>query len=176
MKRNEVNCMIICHGKSEMILAQFLKNTTRLPIKIVANNKGNSSIQINSLCDFLGRRDLKTAKSLERNYDVVVRSDLIVFIVMDVDDCDKDFENRFISKELFGKHFLKQYIKPIYNRENLEDVFQKAKLPATKSKTDVVKIFPVDKFDDKKDAIKDVRDKLAKIPDTNMEELFDFFL
>ena len=40
MKKNNkksTNCLIICHGKSEYLLANYLKSNLRIPAKIVSD-------------------------------------------------------------------------------------------------------------------------------------------
>lgn len=45
---------------------------------------------------------------------------------MDTDDCDEITKSKYISGELFEGHPLKEYIVPVYNVSNLEDVMIKA--------------------------------------------------
>lgn len=45
---------------------------------------------------------------------------------MDTDDCDENTKSKYISGELFEGHPLKEYIVPVYNVSNLEDVMIKA--------------------------------------------------
>lgn len=49
-----------------------------------------------------------------------------LFIIMDTDDCDEITRSKYISKELFDGHPLKDYIVPLYNDTNLEDVMIKS--------------------------------------------------
>ena len=45
-----------------------------------------------------------------------------LFIIMDTDDCTEDFKDDYISGKLFENCCLKDYIVPIYNSPNLEEV------------------------------------------------------
>ena len=49
---------------------------------------------------------------------------------MDTDDCDETTKSKYISGELFEGHPLKEYIVPVYNVSNLEDVMIKAGIMA----------------------------------------------
>ena len=48
-----------------------------------------------------------------------------LFIIMDTDDCDEITKSKYISRELFEGHPLKEYIVLVYNVSNLEDVMIK---------------------------------------------------
>ena len=68
MKNNKLqSCIVICHGKSEYEIIKYIKNAYRIPVKIVAENKGKNSIQITSIMQFLNRRDFKTKSNLKIN-------------------------------------------------------------------------------------------------------------
>lgn len=173
---NMLNCMIICHGKSEFLLANHLKSTLRLPIKIVAEKNGDNSIQINSLNNFLNRKDFKNSNEFIRKYKLKIDNSLKVFVVMDVDDCNSNERKLYENKQMFGQHWLKKHITPIYNDQNFEDVIRKAKLPKMNSKTDVVKIFPSNLSDDKVESIKIVKDTFSPLNCTNLEILIDYLI
>ena len=55
--------IIICHGKSEKILFSKLKSLLKLPIKVVANDNGNSSIKIQGIRSYLNQKNLKAKKT-----------------------------------------------------------------------------------------------------------------
>ena len=50
---NYTMCAVIVHGKSELQMVRYITSNLRLPVKIIARNRGKSSIQINGLLGFL---------------------------------------------------------------------------------------------------------------------------
>lgn len=176
-KKNPINCLVICHGKSEFKLVHYLKTNLRLPVEIDADKKGEKSIQITSLMHYLKGRNYNTKKGFQNKFKkLIINNDLRIFIIMDVDDCDNNQKLQFKNKSMFKDHWSYDYITPIFNDLNLEDVIDKSKLTKMTSKTDVVRIFPVDQFDDDIEAIEDVALKLASCADTNIDELFNYLL
>ena len=59
-----------------------------------------------------------------------VLKDFRLFVIMDTDDCSLETKEKYILGELFEFSVLKDYIVPIYNIENLEDVMIKAGIMA----------------------------------------------
>jgi len=49
-----------------------------------------------------------------------------LFIIMELDDCSIEMRNRFLDKEIFSKHWLYDYIMPIYNDPDLEQTMYEA--------------------------------------------------
>ena len=45
------NFIVICHGKSEVILARWLQKETHVVLNIDSRNEGRNSIMINSLVE-----------------------------------------------------------------------------------------------------------------------------
>lgn len=98
-----------------------------------------------------------------------------LFIIMDVDDCNKDMKNRFITKELFSKHWLYDYIVPIYNDPKLEKTMELAKIPIVKKK-DYIQIFPTNHGDLDVEKAKEFYEKLKKCKCTNLDEYIKYCL
>ena len=98
--------VIICHGKSEIIFIESIKSNLKLPISTFSHDRGKSSIQITSLMSYLNKP---------------------LFKIMDLDD-QKLYPNnikKYKNKEMFKGHPLYDYIVPIYNDPNLDDVLTK---------------------------------------------------
>lgn len=65
-----------------------------------------------------------------------------LYIIMDTDDCTAEQRRRFINKDMFKKHWLYDYIIPIYNSPNLESTMKKIDMPV-ENKKDYITIFPI---------------------------------
>ena len=65
---------------------------------------------------------------------------------MDTDDCTGEESKAYIDKTMFQNHWLYDYITPIYNKRNLEDVLKKSEIPyLRKNKKEYVRIFPTNR-------------------------------
>lgn len=185
-KPSYYKAIIICHGKSELILMQYIKTKLRLPIFLDSDKKGEKSIQINGLKKYLETRKYNNYKNLSnvfgripprKNFD----DNFKVFIIMDTDDCENNMKKDFIEKKLFKEHWLCQYIVPIYNNSNLEDVLTKAGIKFKKHKSkkeEYVRIFPSEKTGNLNNGIEleDFKNKIKKTNCSNLHELIDFCL
>jgi len=93
---NYTRCAVIVHGKSEYILVRYIYTNLHLPVKIIAKDKGKSSIQINGLKSMLSKKPFKSLKEMANEYGIEYdkKSKLLknfkLFIIMDTDDCDND--------------------------------------------------------------------------------------
>lgn len=95
---------------------------------------------------------------------------IIIFIIMDLDDCKNDDEQQaFMDGSMFKKKWFSKFIRPIYNRENLEATMLACGYKVT-DKKQYSKIF--NGWDLAK--IKAWRDQLRKYQQTNMEEYIDY--
>ena len=105
-----------------------------------------------------------------------------LFIIMDTDDCDEATKSKYISGELFQGHPLKEYIIPVYNNENLEDVMIKSGIMVERIKDSqkgsyYSKIFPINTDPLSADTINQVRtfaNKIKGIKETNMLEFVEY--
>ena len=129
---NYTRCAVIVHGKSEFALVRYICTNLHLPVKIISKDKGRGSIQINGLTDFLSKKQFKSLKTFADEYSVEYDKKMKklikfkLFIIMDTDDCNENTRNKYISGSLFDGHLLKDYIIPLYNISNLEDIMLKA--------------------------------------------------
>ena len=81
----------------------------------------------------------------------------------------------FISKEMFKKHWLYPYIEPIYNSENIDDVFLEANINTRKISDDekgtyYTEIFPINSEPLSLNTIQEIetfRDKLKSVNKTS---------
>lgn len=153
-----------------------------LPVKIIAKDKGRGSIQINGLLEYLRKKQFRTLKEFANEYSVEYDRktkslrNFKLFIIMDTDDCDEITKSKYISGELFEGHLLKEYIVPVYNVSNLEDVMIKAgimvkRIPDAQKGSYYTKIFPINTGPLSLDTVNQVRTfakKIKGIKETNM--------
>lgn len=181
-------CAVIVHGKSELIFAKYICSNLRLPNKIISNNNGKSSIQINGLMSFLKKRQFRSLEAFAKEYSVEYDKkekklkNFKLFIIMDTDDCDQSTKEKYISGELFRGHALQEYIVPIYNIKNFEDVMIKAgimvkRIPATEKGHYYSKIFPINTHPLNCDTINQVKTfahSIKGVKETNLLEFVEY--
>lgn len=179
---NYTRCAVIVHGKSEYSLVRYIYTNLHLPVKVIAKDKGKSSIQINGLKNMLSKKPFKSLKEMANEYAIEYDKkskslkNFKLFIIMDTDDCDDDTKRKYISGELFKGHPLEDYIVPIYNNSNLEDVMLKAgimvkRIEDSQKGTYYSRIFPINTDPISADTLNQVRvfaSKLNGIKETNM--------
>lgn len=96
---------------------------------------------------------------------------------MDTDDCSELEKNNYINKTMFKGLVLEEYIIPIYNINNLEDVLFKAAIIKEKIKDDdkieqYSKIFKINSDNisfNTCDIIESLKNKLEPIKNTNID-------
>ena len=181
---------VIVHGKSERFLASYIYTNLHLPVVVIGNNKGKSSIQINGLKKILSGRPFNSLKSFAEEYSVEYDKkgkglkNFKLFIIMDTDDCSEKTKSDYISGKLFENSCLKEYIVPIYNSPNLEEVMIKAgimakKIPDSQKGSYYSKVFPINEDPVTHDTLEQVRlfsDKLRNVRETNLLEYVDYCL
>lgn len=178
-------CVVIVHGKSEMHLVQFVYTNLHLPVKIISKNKGRESIQINGLRDFLNKRYFRTLSTFANEYSIEYDKktkklkNFKLFIIMDTDDCSERVRKEYISGEMFRGHPLQEYIVPIYNIKNLEDVMIKAdimtkRIPVSQKGTYYSKIFPINTEPVSVDTLFQIRTFASKIKGLQQTNLLEF--
>ena len=187
-----LKAVVIVHGRSEKQICEYIKSNLRLRMEIVGKEKGEKSIQINSLKHILGDYRFNSFKSFVSFFDDVevikvkkekrLSSEFKIFIIMDTDDCTESEKQRFISKEMFRKHWAYEYIVPIYDSPDLENVMVKAGIKFQKKgverKKEYIKIFPTDKKYKVGEGVelqKFAKD-LKKVKDTNLDIFIDYCL
>jgi hypothetical protein len=101
---------------------------------------------------------------------------------MDTDDCsDKDRED-YISGRMFESSCLKEYIVPIYNSPNLEQVMIKAgimtrKIPDSQKGSFYRKVFPINQDPFSYDTLEQIlifSKKLIEVKETNLLKYVDY--
>ncbi len=181
-------CAVIVHGKSEFQLIRFIYTNLHLPVKIISKDKGKGSIQINGLKDFLNKKQFRTLSGFANEYSVeYVKKDkklknFKLFIIMDTDDCSERSKNEYVSGEMFREHPLQEYIVPIYNITNLEDVMIKAgimikRIPDSEKGAYYSKIFPINTEPLSSDTLRQIRlfaSKIKGVKQTNMLEFIKY--
>lgn len=189
IKFNYLKAVVIVHGKSELQMCKFIKRNLRIKMEFISKDSGKSSIQITSLKDRLNGKDIKDFNSFFKKYEdeIEIINDKLstnfkMFIIMDTDDCSEEEKNNYKNKTMFKKHWAYNYICPIYNDGNLEEVLIEAGIKYKsksfkKMKREYIEIFPTDR--NKKDAIQieEFYKKLLKVKDiSNMHEFIKFCL
>lgn len=182
MKGNNsyLKAVVIVHGKSEKIICEHIKSNLRLNIHIASEKNGASSIQITSLLNFLKRDEYKSLNNFLREFtdklplDIKnLPEDFKIFTIMDTDDCTENQKDSYIDKTMFKQHWAYNYIHPIYNINNLEDVMREIGI-SVQNKKDYIKIFPINSNGDMKDIeqIKTLSKKL--IINKQITNMYDF--
>ena len=191
MSHNSLNytrCAVIVHGKSEYSLVRYIYTNLHLPVKVIAKDKGKSSIKMNGLKNMQSKKPFKSLKEMANEYAIEYDKkskslkNFKLFIIMDTDDCDDDTKRKYISGELFKGHPLEDYIVPIYNNSNLEDVMLKAgimvkRIEDSQKGTYYSRIFPINTDPVSADTLNQVRvfaSKLNGIKETNMLCFIDY--
>lgn len=172
--------MTIVHGQSEYRICCSLKSNLRIKHEIIAEKKGKKSIQINGLMKILEDSRFRSFDAFVKCFVDVEhkRKKLInfrLFIIMDVDDCTKEKKNRYLSKEMFSKHWMYDYIVPIYNEPDLEKTMEKAKIPIMK-KQDYILIFPTNKGDLDVKIAREFLDTLRDCECSNLDKYVEYCL
>lgn len=187
-------CVVIVHGKSELCLVNHIYTNLHLPVAVYAKDKGKSSIQINGLPALLKRRPFSSlpyfAEEFSVEYDRKTKTlkNFKLYIVMDTDDCTSDRFEEYKTGTLFSNSALKEYIVPIYNIQNLEDVLTKTELmprriPDSEKGKFYSKIFPINNSSVSQNTIDQVHhllNQLKAIPNykerTNLPIMIQDFL
>ncbi|EGP5070748.1 hypothetical protein QJS77_05610 [Enterococcus faecium] len=188
MKNNILRppAIIICHGKSEKMIADYLKSSLKIPIIIESEKNGSNSIQVGkSLERFLNNAKLKNYTGFQNYYDTIEMKkkypqNLKIFPIMDLDDATDKVIMEYKNRQAFSSHWLKKEIIPIYNENNLENVLQKMKYPyETKSNKKVAKyleVFPKNRGEQDIDAIKQFLEDCRCCKHTNMDEMIEYLI
>lgn len=182
MKREPVksHVMTIVHGKSEFLICNSIKSNLRIKHEIIARDKGKTSIQINGVMDILQDKRFRSFTDFKRNfpdfeYEKKEIKNFALFIIMDLDDCTEEMQAKYLSREIFAKHWLHKYIVPIYNKPNLERTMEEAGIQVQKKK-DYILIFPTNHGDLNLNMAKEFLQKLQKCKCTNMDQYVEYCL
>ena len=191
-KVNHIKGVVVCHGKSEVCLVRYIYTNLHLPIKPYAKNNGKNSIQITSLKTLLSTPPFNTINQFLSEYEIKtagkgknqVLCDFRLFLIMDTDDCTEQQRDDYINKELFKGHWLYDYIVPIYNINNLEEVMVQSGIMSKKIKSGdkgeyYEKIFPINPkplSDDTVQEVNTLKEKVKSVKNTNIEYFIDYCL
>lgn len=181
-------CAVIVHGKSEHSLVQFIYTNLHLPVKIISKDKGRGSIQINGLKEFLNKKQFRTLKAFADEYSIEYDKkakklkNFKLFVIMDTDDCNEENKRAYMSGDMFRGHPLYDYIVPIYNITNLEDVMMKAgimvkRIPDSEKGTYYSRIFPINTDPVSVDTLNQIRTfakRIKEVRQTNMLEFVEY--
>ena len=181
---------VIVHGKSERYLVSYIYTNLHLPIAIIDKNGGRSSIQINALTNILSSKPFNNLKSFAETYAVEYDkkekklNNFKLFIIMDTDDCSEETRDEYISGKLFEHSCLKEYIVPVFNSPNLEEVLVKAgimtkKISDSQKGTYYSKVFPINQKPLSIDTLDQIRlfsNKLASVKETNLLQYVNYCL
>ena len=182
--------VVIAHGKSERLLASYIYTNLHLPITIFDRKKGSCSIQINGLLSILSRRPFINLKGFADEfaveYDKRERKlkNFKLFIIMDTDDCSDSVRDDYITGKLFESSCLKDYIVPIYNIPDLENVMIKAgimpkRISDSQKGSFYSKVFPINHEPFSNDSLKQIKmfsQKIANVKETNLMEFVEYCL
>lgn len=185
-----LKAVVIVHGKSEKQICDHVKQQLRLKMEIISEKKGEKSIQITSLKNILNNTIFKSKTSFLKNFQDIeldensknIANDFKIFIIMDTDDCTVEQKKAYINKEMFREHWAYDYIEPIYNTKNLEEVLTKAEIPfkevGNSRKKEYIKLFPTSDKYSKSDMVQimELSAKLKKIKESNLDVFLDFCL
>ena len=169
--------VVIAHGKSELLLAEHIKSNLHLPIEIYSLKNGKISIQIDSIMNILNNNIFKNKTLLKKNYIIEEEKsklkNFFIMPIMDLDDTTQDNIEKYKSGEMFKKHWLSQYIIPIWNEINLDYVLYDLKLiskiPNNREKGKIYEeIFPVNRGETDLDQVKKLLELFEKSKKTNL--------
>ncbi len=141
-KPNYCKGVVIVHGRSELLFVEHIKSNLHLPIEIYSEQRGKSSIQIDSLTSVLNNCIFKNKTALKREYIIEEENkkikDFFVMPIMDLDDTTEEKIESYKSGKMFENHWLSKYIMPIWNDMNFDQVLFDLglinKIPKTKEK------------------------------------------
>ena len=181
---------VMVHGKSERYLASYIYTNLHLPVVIIDKNNGRNSIQINALKNILSSKPYNNLKSFADEYSVEydrkekALKNFKLFIIMDTDDCSEKTREDYISGKLFENSCLKEYIVPIFNSPNLEEVMIKSgimtkKIQDSQKGSYYSKIFPINQDPFSNDTLDQIRlflKRLENVKETNLQEYIYYCL
>lgn len=154
-------------------------------------HKRKTSIQIDGLLHELKtnfadlsalNNNRKISLPIEKNR--IATDDFKIFTIMDTDDCSNP--EKYITGALFDQYKLKDYVVPIYNKDNLEQILYSCGLiPKIFNDSEKVKeygkLFPISrtplgKSGSKINDMQTMANILRENRNTNMEKLLDYFI
>lgn len=186
VKRNGcTKALVIVHGRSEFDIVKHIKSKLRIPIEIYQKNGGERSIEIQSILDILNGANFKTKKNFLTEYPKIETDgkgnpiNFRVFIIVDVDGNNKENVDRYLNKSMFKNHWLYNYVEPILNDNNLEEVLNSIGYTAAKNnkeKKKYRKVFPVERGKQDMDTVISLRAAFKASNKSNFDILLDYCL
>lgn len=176
--------VVIVHGLSEYCIVKYIKSNLRISIDPYGEKNGKNSIQITGINNILGNGVFKTLNGFLKKYEIetvkegrnLKLKNFKLFIIMDTDDCSEEAKKAFLDKSVFIGHWLYEYIVPIVNVTNLEDVMVKCGVKIEKKK-EYMKIFPINRGDSDVKQIENLNSLLKNNKNiTNMYHLTEYCL
>jgi len=131
-------------------MCEYIKSNLRLRMAVVGDKRGEKSIQITSLMRYLNNTIYANPNMFFSRYPVeksrrrMIRN-FKIFTIMDADDCPARQFQSYKDATMFKDHWLHDYIIPIYNIHNFENVLNKAKWNCPEKKKDYCKVFPINR-------------------------------
>ncbi len=178
--------IVIVHGKSEKQICDYIKSNLRIKMEVISEKSGEKSIQINGLNHILKDKRFSSLKNFINYFDDVeivqektkkkLTPEFKIFIIMDTDDCSAEQREKFISKNMFKTHWAYDYIVPIFNTPDLENVMVKAGIKFEKKgverKKEYIKIFPTDKKYSNREGVEltSFVENLKRVQETNLDD------
>ena len=175
IKEKYKSIIVICHGKSELKVIEQIgrKKYSNKKLHLITRDNGNSSIQISGLIDYLNSKLIKELNNISFDFQ-----NLKIYTVLDTDDCTEKEREMYINRKLFERlnektKKYKEYIIPIYNTKNLEEVLKKAgcKFIGTTSKE--MKKEYITRIENLLGDIEKLTEELKKNKNTNLGELIE---
>lgn len=180
LKTNYTKAIVIVHGASERQIVANILSKLHLNIKVHSRDKGKTSILISCLKNEFERTYFKSKRKFAEKFGIQVEGsepiNFKLFIVMDNDNVDEKSLKEYKNKKMFKDHWLCDYIVPILNNPNLEEVLYDVGLIDNKYKgkdkmRNYSSIFPIscNKLDvDAVEAVEAFSKTLRKTRKTNM--------
>ena len=178
--------IVIVHGKSEKQICDYIKSNLRIKMEVISEKSGEKSIQINGLNHILKDKRFSSLKNFINYFDDVeivqektkkkLTPEFKIFIIMDTDDCSAEQREKKKKKNMFKTHWAYDYIVPIFNTPDLENVMVKAGIKFEKKgverKKEYIKIFPTDKKYSNREGVEltSFVENLKRVQETNLDD------
>lgn len=189
---NYIRALIIVSGKSEKKICQYIIQSLRLNIKIKEDKQDNESNKIKNIVSTLNDAQHETIEAFFRSYKGIEIEGIgearkiknfKIFVILDLNQCNEAEKQEYINKTIFKNHWAYEYIVPIFNDKNLEEVLKECNVPYKKiefkdRKKNYIKMFPMeDKFDKKTTVrieIEKFKNMIKGSKKSNLKDLLDY--
>lgn len=180
-----IKALIIVADKTGYKICQYIKQNLKLNVKLY-------DCTCKNIMEVLNDNEHGTLSKFSKNYMVETNkntgleeiSDFKIYIVMNLDCFSTDEEReKFLDKSMFKNHWAYDYIRPIYNDENLREILLESN---TDSKIEIrqakeyIKIFPLtNKFHlniEDREEVEILKSLIQNNKKTNLSTLLDYCL